>query len=121
MVPDVRSKLNYNYKKTAQKIRETSISAERYGTPQMLFDSGERNLKTLEDLINIIHALKQDRKYDLIDSYVNENVIMKVEVRAQNIIREINDKDLSLVEFEPGFLKKAREIFDVYDRELSHQ
>jgi 16S rRNA C1402 (ribose-2'-O) methylase RsmI len=119
MIADVRDKLNYNYKKTSQKIKETSVSAERYGTPQVLFDSPERNLKTLEDLISIIQALKGDRKYDLVDSYSNENVIMKVEVRAQNLIREIKDKKLSLVELDPGFLKKARDILEIYDRILA--
>ena len=83
MVEDIRSNLNYNYKITAQKIRDTGINAERFGTAQTLYDSAERNIKTLQDLIAIIHALKKDRRYDLVDSYSENRVLVKVEVKAE--------------------------------------
>ncbi len=118
MIEDIRDRLNYNYKITAKKFRETSINAERFGTPQLLYDSAERNIKTLEDLIAIIRELKKDRKYSIVDSYPENKAIVKLEVKAENLIREIKDKGLMYVELNPPFLRKAREIFDLYDKEL---
>jgi len=115
MVEDIRSSLNYNYKITAQKFRETSINAERFGTAQNLYDNAERNIKTLQDLISITRTLKKERKYAIVDSYSENNALVKVEVKAENLIREIRDKGLNIVELEPGFLRKSREIFDIYD------
>lgn len=115
MVDDIRGNLNYNYKITSQKFRETSINAERFGTAQMLYDNGERNIKTLEDLIALIRELKKDRKYDLVDSYSESNAIVKVEVKAENLIREIREKGINYVELEPGFIKKTKQILDIYD------
>jgi hypothetical protein len=115
MVDDIRENLNYNYKITSQKFRETSINAERFGTAQMLYDNGERNIKTLEDLIALIRELKKDRKYDLVDSYSESNAIVKVEVKAENLIREIREKGINYVELEPGFIKKTKQILDIYD------
>ena len=115
MVEDIRSSLNYNYKITAQKIRDTGINAERFGTAQTLYDNPERNIKTLQDIISIIHALKKDRRYDLVDSYSENRVLVKVEVKAENLIREIRDKRLAIIDLEPSFLRKSMEIFDIYD------
>jgi cell fate (sporulation/competence/biofilm development) regulator YmcA (YheA/YmcA/DUF963 family) len=115
MVEDIRSSLNYNYKITAQKFRETSVNAERFGTAQNLYDNAERNIKTLQDLIAITRTLKKERKYAIVDSYSENNALVKVEVKAENLIREIRDKGLNVVELEPGFLRKSREIFDIYD------
>ncbi|RKX96722.1 MAG: hypothetical protein DRP84_00185 [Spirochaetes bacterium] len=119
MIEDVRGNLNYNYKITANKFRETSMNAERFGTPQLLFDSSDRNIKTLEDLITIVRELKKEKKYSIVDSYPENNAIVKLEVKAENLIREIKDKGLMYVELNPQFLRKAREIFDLYDKELS--
>lgn len=118
MIEDVRSKLNYNYRVTAQKFRDTYLNAERFGTPQVLYDSPERNLKTLEDLITIIRELKKERKYGIVDSYSENNVIGKVEVKAENLIRDIKERGLLVVELSPEFLRKAKEIFDIYDQEI---
>ena len=115
MVRDIRSSLNYNYKITAQKFRDTGINAERFGTAQNLYDNTERNIKTLQDLIAIIRALKKDRRYDLVDSYSENKVLVKVEVKAENLIREIRDRRLTIVELEPGFIRKSWQIFDIYD------
>jgi 16S rRNA C1402 (ribose-2'-O) methylase RsmI len=118
MIEDIRSKLNYNYKLTAQKFRDTYLNAERFGTPQILYDSPERNMKTLEDLIAIIRELKKERKYGIVDSYSENNVIGKVEVKAENLIRDIKERGLLVVELSPEFLRKAKEIFDIYDNEI---
>jgi len=118
MIEDIRNRLNYNYKITAQKFRDTSINAERFGIPQRLYESAERNIKTLEDLIAIIRELKKDRKYAIVDSYTENNTLVKVEVKAEIIIREIRDKGLQVIEFRPDFLRKAKEIFDIYDEEI---
>jgi hypothetical protein len=118
MVEDIRKQLNYNYKITTQKIRDTSINAERFGTAQVLYDNAERNIKTLEDLVAIIRALKKERKYDLVDSYSDNNAIVKVEVKAENLIREIKEKGINIVELEPGFIRKTRQIIDIYDEVL---
>ena len=115
MVDDIRGSLNYNYKVTSQKFRETSINAERFGAAQVLYDNAERNIKTLEDLIAVIRELKKDRKYDLVDSYSENNAIVKVEVKAENLIREIREKGINYVELEPGFIKKTKQILDIYD------
>jgi 16S rRNA C1402 (ribose-2'-O) methylase RsmI len=115
MVDDIRGSLNYNYKITSQKFRETSMNAERFGTAQVLYDNAERNIKTLEDLIAVVRELKKDRKYDLVDSYSENNAIVKVEVKAENLIREIREKGLNVVELEPGFIRKTRQILDIYD------
>ena len=119
MVEDIRSNLNYNYKITAQKIRDTGINAERFGTAETLYDNAERNIKTLQDLIAIIHALKKDRRYDLVDSYSENRVLVKVEVKAENFIREMRDKRLAVIDLEPSFLRKSMEIFDIYDKAIN--
>ena len=76
MIEDIRNNLNYNYKITAQKFRETYMSAERFGSSQVLYDSAERNIKTLEDLLSIIRELKKERRYGIIDSYSEDNAIV---------------------------------------------
>jgi len=119
MIDDIRKDLNYNYKVTAQKFRETYINAERFGIPQRLYDSADRNIKTLEDLIAIIRELKKDRKYAIVDSYTENNTLVKVEVKAEIMIRDIKDKGLQVVELSPDFLRKAKEIFDIYDEVLN--
>jgi hypothetical protein len=119
MVADIRENLHYNYKITAQKFRDTFINAERFGTAQVLYDNAERNTKTLEDLIAIIRELKKERRYDLVDSYSENNAIVKVEVKAENLIREIRDRGFELVELQPGFIRKSKEIFDIYDQVIN--
>jgi hypothetical protein len=121
MVEDIRSRLNYNYRITAQKFRDTFINADRFGSAQVLYDNLERNIKTLEDLIAIIRELKKDRRYDLVDSYSESNTLVKVEVKAENLIREIRDRGLMIVELEPRFIIKAKEIFDIYDQVMAAQ
>jgi hypothetical protein len=118
MVEDIRKRLNYNYKITAQKFRDTSVNAERFGTPQPLFDTLDRNVKTLQDLVSIIHELKKDRRFDLVDSYTENNTIVKVEVKAENLIRELQERGSNVVELDPRFIAKSREIFDIYERTL---
>ncbi len=115
MIEHIRSRLNYNYKITAQKFRDMSVNAERFGVEQILYDTAERNLKTLEDLVLITSELKKDRKYALIDSYKQSNVLVKLESQAEIIIRQIKERGLSIVELEPLFIKKAKEIFDTCD------
>ncbi len=119
MVNDIRSSLNYNYKITAQKFRDTYLNAERFGTAQSLYDSSERNIKTLEDLIAIIRELKKERKYGLVDSYSESNIIVKVEVKAENLVKDIKERGLLVVEVSPEFLRKTKEIFDIYDGEIT--
>jgi hypothetical protein len=121
MVEDIRSRLNYNYRITSQKFRDTFINADRFGSAQVLYDNLERNIKTLEDLIAIIRALKKDRRYDLVDSYSESNTLVKVEVKAENLIREIRDRGLMIVELEPRFIIKAKEIFDIYDQVMASE
>jgi hypothetical protein len=87
----------------------------------VLYDNSERNIKTLEDLIAIIRALKKDRRYDLVDSYSESNTLVKVEVKSENLIREIRDRGLIIVELEPRFIIKAKEIFDIYDQVMAAQ
>ena len=119
MIEDIRNNLNYNYKITAQKFRETYMSAERFGSSQVLYDSAERNIKTLEDLLSIIRELKKERRYGIIDSYSEDNAIVKLEVKAEILIRDLKERGLNVVELNPRFLRKAKEIFDVFDEELS--
>ncbi len=118
MVQDIRDGLNYNYRITAKKFRETSINAERFRTPQTLYDSAERNIKTLKDLIAIIRELKKEKKYGLVDSYSENNALVKVEVKAENMIRDIRERGLLVLEVDPPFFRKAREIFDIYESEF---
>ncbi len=118
MIEDIRDRLNYNYKITSQKFRDTSVNAERFGTSQQLYDSSDRNIKIFEDLIAIIRELKKERKYGIIDSYAEDNAIVKVEVKAEIFIREIKDRGVNVVELNPEFLRKTREIFEIYDEEL---
>jgi hypothetical protein len=118
MIQDIRANLNYNYKITAQKFRDTYMNAERFGTSQMLYDSAERNIKTLEDLIAIIHELKKERKYGIVDSYSEDNAIVKIEVKAEIFIRDLKDKGINFLELTPHFLRKTKEIFDIYDEEI---
>jgi len=115
MVEDIRDKLNYNYKMTAQKFRDTSINAERFGNAQILYESAERVIKTLKDLIAIIRELKKDRKFGLVDSYSENNTLVKVEVKAENMIRELKERGLIVLEIDPPFIRKAKEIFDIYE------
>ena len=118
MIMDIRNNLNYNYKITAQKFRDTFVNADRFGTTQLLYDSAERNIKTLEDLIAIIRELKKERKYGIVDSYSEDNAIVKLEVKAEIYIRDIKDKGINFLELNPHFLRKAKEIFDIYDDEV---
>jgi len=118
MIEDIRTLLNYNYKITAQKFRDTFINADRFGASQVLYDSAERNIKTLEDLIKIIRELKKERKYGIIDSYSEDNAIVKLEVKAEIFIRDIREKGINVIDLNPQFLRKAKEIFDIYDQEV---
>jgi len=120
MIQDIRGNLNYNYKITAQKFRDTFVNADRFGTPQILYDSAERNIKTLEDLISIIRELKKERKYGIVDSYSEENAIVKIEVKAEIFIRDIKERGLNVIDLNPQFLRKAKEIFDIYDEEIKN-
>ncbi len=118
MIEDIRKTLNYNYKMTAQKFRDTFVNADRFGNSQMLFDNPERNIKTLEDLIAIIRELKKERKYGIVDSYSEDNTIVKIEVKAEVFIRDIKRKGINIVELTPEFLRKTNEIFDLYEDAL---
>ena len=118
MIEDIRDKLNYNYKMTAQKFRNTFVNADRFGTSQMLFESAERNVKTLEDLIAIIRELKKERKYGIVDSYAEDNTIVKIEVKAEVFIRDIKERGINMIELTPQFLRKTNEIFDLYEESL---
>jgi len=120
MIQDIRGNLNYNYKITAQKFRDTFVNADRFGTSQILYDSAERNIKTLEDLISIIRELKKERKYGIVDSYSEDNAIVKIEVKAEIFIRDIKEKGLNVIELNPQFLRKAKDIFDIYDEEIKN-
>ena len=116
MVEDIRSRLNYNYRITAQKFREMSVNAERFGAEQILYDSAERNLKTLEDLVLITRELKKDREYALVDSYTQSNVLVKLESQADIIIRQIKERGMNILELDPLFIRKAKQIFDIYEK-----
>ncbi len=118
MIEDIRDKLNYNYKMTAQKFRDTFVNADRFGISQMLFENAERNIKTLEDLIAIIRELKKERKYGIIDSYAEDNTIVKIEVKAEVFIRDIKERGMNIIELTPKFLRKTKEIFDLYEEAL---
>jgi hypothetical protein len=67
----------------------------------------------------IIRELKKERKYALVDSYSENNALVKVEVKAENLIREIKDKRLVMVDLMPAFIKKSKEIFDIYDQAIN--
>ena len=118
MVKDIRGRLNYNYKITAQKFRDMWTNADRFGTDQMLYDTADRNLKTIEDLLLITRELKKDRRYALIDSYTENNVLVKLESKAETLHRQIGERGMDVVELNPFFVKKAKEIFDVFDTDL---
>jgi 16S rRNA C1402 (ribose-2'-O) methylase RsmI len=116
MVEDIRNSLHYNYRITAQKFRELSVNAERFGSGQILYESTERNEKTLEDLLAITRELKKDRRYALVDSYTEGNVLVKLESKAENILRETREKGQPLLELDPLFIRKAGQIFDVFEK-----
>ena len=118
MIEDIRDTLNYNYRVTAQKFRDTFVNADRFGTSQILYDTAERNIKTLEDLISIIRELKKERKYGIIDSYTEDNALVKIEVKAEILIRDSKEKGLNVIELTPKFLRKVKEIFDVFEEEI---
>ncbi len=120
MIEDIRNTLNYNYKMTAQKFRDTFVNADRFGISQMLFENAERNVKTLEDLIVIIRELKKERKYGIIDSYAEDNTIVKIEVKAEVFIRDIKKRGMNTIELTPQFLRKTKEIFDLYEEALEN-
>ena len=120
MIEDIRDTLNYNYKMTAQKFRDTFVNADRFGISQMLFENAERNIKTLEDLIAIIRELKKERKYGIIDSYAEDNTIVKIEVKAEVFIRDIKKRGMNTIELTPQFLRKTKEIFDLYEEALEN-
>lgn len=119
MIEDIRDTLNYNYRVTAQKFRDTFVNADRFGTSQILYDTAERNIKTLEDLISIIRELKKERKYGIIDSYTEDNALVKIEVKAEILIRDSKEKGLNVIELTPKFLRKVKEIFDVFEEEIN--
>jgi hypothetical protein len=119
MIEDIREALNYNYRVTAQKFRDTFVNADRFGTSQILYDTAERNIKTLEDLISIIRELKKERKYGIIDSYTEDNALVKIEVKAEILIRDSKEKGLNVIELTPKFLRKVKEIFDVFEEEIN--
>jgi hypothetical protein len=118
MVEDIRDRLNYNYKITAKKFRDMWMNAERFGADQLLYDTEERNLKTLEDILLITRELKKDRRYALIDSYTENNVLVKLESKTETLIRNLGERGLNLLELDPLFVKKTKEIFDVYEAVL---
>ena len=118
MVEDIRDRLHYNYKITAKKFRDMWTNADRFGTDQMLYDTAERNHKTIEDLLLITRELKKDRRYALIDSYTENNVLVKLESKAETMLRQIGERGMNVVELNPRFVKKAKEIFDVFDADL---
>ena len=118
MIEDIRDTLNYNNRVTAQKFRDTFVNADRFGTSQILYDTAERNIKTLEDLISIIRELKKERKYGIIDSYTEDNALVKIEVKAEILIRDSKEKGLNVIELTPKFLRKVKEIFDVFEEEI---
>ena len=119
MIEDIRDTLNYNYRVTAQKFRDTFVNADRFGTSQVLYDTAERNIKTLEDLVSIIRELKKERKYGIIDSYTEDNALVKIEVKAEILIRDSKEKGLNVIELTPKFLRKVKEIFDVFEEEIN--
>jgi hypothetical protein len=119
MVEDIRSSLNYNYRITSQKFNDMSVNAERFGVEQILFDTAERNLNTLEDLLLITRELKKDRRYALVDSYTENNVLVKLESKIETIIRAIKERGTMVIELHPLFIRKANEIFDTYNEELA--
>lgn len=94
------------------------VNAERFGTGQILYDTAERNQKTLEDLLLILRELKQDRRFALIDSYIEANVLVKLESKTETLIRQISERGTHVVELDPLFVKKAKEIFDTYEADL---
>jgi hypothetical protein len=100
---------------TAQKFRDTFVNADRFGSSQILYDTAERNIRTLEDLISIIRELKKERKYGIVDSYSEDNAIVKLEVKAEIFIRDLRERGLNVLELTPRFLRKTKEIFDIYD------
>ena len=118
MVEDIRDRLHYNYRITAQKFRDMWINAERFGTDQILYDTAERNLKTLEDLLLITRELKKDRRYALIDSYTENNVLVKLESKTETLIRQIAERGMAVIELHPLIIKKATQIFDTYEAYL---
>ncbi|MBN2324694.1 MAG: hypothetical protein JXQ30_13250 [Spirochaetes bacterium] len=115
MVEDIRGILHYNYRITAQKFRDMSVNAERFGTEQNLYDTAERNEKTLEDLLTITRELKKDRRYALVDSYAEGNVLVKLEAKAENILRGIRERAANILELDPLFIRKAGQIFDAFE------
>lgn len=119
MVEDIRNSLNYNYRITSQKFNDMSVNAERFGAEQILFDTAERNLNTLEDLLLITRELKKDRRYALVDSYMENHVLVKLESKTETIIRTIKERGTMMVEIDPLFIRKAKEIFDTYNEELA--
>lgn len=118
MVKDIRNRLHYNYKITARKFRDMWINADRFGTDQILYDTAERNLKTIEDLLLITRELKKERHYALIDSYTENNVLVKLESKADTLVRQIGEGGMNVIELNPLFIKKAKEIFDIFDADL---
>jgi hypothetical protein len=120
MVEDIRSRLNYNYRIIAKKFGNMSINAERFGTDQILYDTAERNVKTLEDLLLITRELKKDRQYALIDSYMQNNVLVKLESQIEIVIRHIKERGMGAVELDPLFIRKAKYIFDIYEEAACH-
>ena len=115
MVEDIRSILHYNYRITAQKFRDLSVNAERFETGQNLYETAERNVKTLEDLLSITRELKKDRRYALVDCYSEGNVLVKLESKAENILRCIREREHNVLELDPLFIRKAGQIFDVFE------
>jgi len=119
MVEDIRERLHYNYKVTVNRFRDIFVNAERFGTEQILYDTAERNMKTLEDLILIVRELKKDRRYAIVDSYTENNTIVKLEAKAENLIRQIKERGMHVVELDPAFIIKAKEIFDIFEEEIT--
>jgi len=115
MVEDIRKTLHYNYRITAQKFRALSVNAERFGTEQILYDTAERNEKTIEDLLAITRELKKDRRYALVDSYAEGNVLVKLESKSENILREFKERGQNLLELDPLYIRKAGRIFDAFE------
>jgi hypothetical protein len=118
MVKDIRDRLHYNYKITAQKFRDMWTNADRFGTDQILYDSADRNQKTIEDLLLITRELKKDNRYALVDSYTENRVLVKLESKAETLLRHIGERRMNVVELNPLFIKKAKEIFDIFDADL---
>ena len=120
MVEDIRGDLQYNIKRTANKLDDLWLAVDRFGSSP-LFHSLEMNIKTLDDVKRICHALKRDRKYDFIDSYREGNTLVKVESQCERLIQIYKRNKDPYMRLEPKFVKKAHEVVRTYLDVLKQQ